>query len=501
MFSIKSRAKRAEAVPPAKLKSAEKKTAGLAESRIKELSLRVEELESLNRELLEKERHLRQLAYIDSLTGLNNRALFIDHLNLALQRAIRYEDYRFAVLFIDLDRFKSVNDSLGHTCGDQLLTTIAQRLQGGLRQVDIIARLGGDEFAVLIDHVKRPTDAIIVAESVLQLIGSPVELDGHQVFPSASIGIALSNRKYGQAEDIMRDADTAMHRAKNDGRARAELFDKSMHAQAVSVLQFSNELRRAVGRAEFCNHYQPIMSLKTGELTGFEALVRWEHPERGLVPPVDFIPLAEDTGMIVPIGFFVLEEACNQLRRWQQEFPNCEGLTMSVNLSGKQLNHSELVSEVAAIITKTGIDPQYLKLEITESVVMENAAKATAILKELRGLGVRLAIDDFGTGYSSLSYLRRFPVDILKIDRAFVSRMSIDREDYELVRTIVDLAHLLKMEVVAEGIETSNQQILLRTLKCEYGQGYLYSKPMRSVEADRYVQEKKRTEIRLPSAV
>jgi len=500
MFSLKSRAHRHEAAR-AEQEPSEKSALEAAGRRIKELSLRVEELEALNRELVESERRLRQLAYADSLTGLNNRALFIDHLNLAVQRALRYEDYRYAVLFIDLDRFKQVNDSLGHTCGDLLLTTVANRLQGGLRRVDVIARLGGDEFAVLIDHVKRPSDPVVVAETVQQQIAAPVELDGHQVFPTASIGIALGDRRYERAEDVMRDADTAMHRAKKAGRARAELFDRSMHAQAVSDLQMSGELKRAVERAEFRNYYQPIVNLRTGELMGFEALVRWEHPERGLVPPAEFIPLAEDTGMIIPVGFFVLEEACNQLRRWQEEFPGCRELTVSVNLSGRQMNHSELVREVAAIIAKTGVDPRCLKLEITESVVMEDAARATTILKELRSLGVRLGIDDFGTGYSSLSYLRGFPVDVLKIDRSFVSRISMDRDDYELVRTIVNLAHLLKMEVVAEGIETTNQQILLRTLKCEYGQGYLYSKPMSAGDADAFIRERNRAEVLLPSAV
>ena len=457
---------------------------------IEDLSRRLAEQESLNQELLERQEHLGQLAYNDSLTGLHNRALFIDHLNLALQRSKRYKDNSFAVLFIDLDYFKSINDSLGHASGDQLLITVAQRLQGGLRRIDIISRLGGDEFAVLLDKINRPSDAMVVAESILQQVSAPIDLQGRQIFITASIGIALSSEGYERAEDMMRDADVAMHRAKKLGRARAEMYDESMHAQTLSVLQVRGELRRAIERVEFCNYYQPIFSLKENELVGFEALIRWQHPERGLVPPMEFIPLAEDTGLIIPIGFFVLEDACNKLKEWQSMSPEYQSLSMSVNLSGKQLNHPELVREIETIIGKSGIKPECLKLEITESVVMENASKATAILKDLRALGVSLCIDDFGTGYSSLSYLRRFPIDVLKVDRSFVSRMSMDREDHELVRTIINLAHLLNMEVVAEGIETTNQRILLRAMKCEYGQGYLYSKPLSREDAVRFMQDK-----------
>jgi diguanylate cyclase (GGDEF)-like protein/PAS domain S-box-containing protein len=433
------------------------------------------------------EQQLHHDAFHDALTGLPNRALFMDHLKLAIARSQRAERKMFAVLYLDLDRFKVINDSLGHTIGDQLLVGIADRLKFNLRPGDTVARLGGDEFTVLIEDIAEEKEAIQVAERIQKEMCSPFTLSGREVFTTVSMGIAPSATGYDRAEDILRDADTAMYRAKSLGKARYEIFDKAMHARAINLLQLETDMRRALEREEFLIHYQPIVALEDFRLCGFEALVRWQHPERGFISPMDFIPVAEETGMIIPLGEWVLREACRQMNIWQTMFPVNPPLFMSVNLSSKQFTQSNLINSVAYILDETGIYPTSLKLEITESVVMENIEVATEMLRQLRALGVQLSIDDFGTGYSSLSYVHRFPIDTLKIDRSFVSRMSENNENTEIVRTIVVLAQNLGMDVVAEGVETKEQLAMLRQLGCEYGQGYYFSKPVSVAEAGRVI--------------
>jgi diguanylate cyclase (GGDEF)-like protein/PAS domain S-box-containing protein len=433
------------------------------------------------------EQQLHHDAFHDVLTGLPNRALFMDHLNLAIARAQRREDQMFAVLYLDLDRFKVINDSLGHMIGDQLLVEIARRLERCLRPGDTVARLGGDEFTVLVDDIKDESEAIYVAERIKKELTKSFNLSGREVFTTLSIGIAPSTTGYERAEDMLRDADTAMYRAKSLGKARHEIFDKAMHARAINLLQLETDLRKAIEHEEFFIQYQPIVDLDNFNLRGFEALVRWRHPERGFISPIDFIPVAEETGMIIQIGEWVLREACRQIQRWQVVFPSDPPLFISVNLSGKQFTQVDLIHEVAYILSETRIDPRSLKLEITESMVMENIEAATEMLKELRALGVQLSIDDFGTGYSSLSYLHRFPIDTLKIDRSFVTQMAENNENAEIVRTIVMLAQNLGMDVVAEGVETNEQLALLRKLGCENGQGYFFSKPLDVAGAEKII--------------
>jgi diguanylate cyclase (GGDEF)-like protein/PAS domain S-box-containing protein len=424
------------------------------------------------------EERLLHEAMHDVLTGLPNRALFMDHLKLSVERVKRRDDRLFAVLFLDLDRFKIINDSLGHMVGDQLLVGIARRLETCLRPGDTVARLGGDEFTILLEDLNGAAEAIDVAERLQKSLARPFNLNGHEVFTTVSIGIALSATGYDRPDDVLRDADTAMYRAKMLGKARHEVFDKTMHALAMNLLQMESDLRRAVERDEFYLQYQPIITLETGAVRGFEALVRWCHPERGMVSPDDFIPIAEETGLIIPIGQWVLEEACRQIHRWQEELPQYPPLQISVNLSVKQFMNADLIEHIKEALEETGVDPHSLKLEITESMVMENVEAAIAMMEQLRKLGIELSIDDFGTGYSSLSYLHRFPISTLKIDRSFVSRMTVNNENAEIVRTIIMLARSLKMDVVAEGVETAEQLAQLKALDCEYGQGYYFSKPL-----------------------
>ena len=428
-------------------------------------------------------------AFHDALTGLPNRALFIDHLKLTIAQSKRNKARKFAVLFLDLDRFKVVNDSLGHIIGDQLLVGIARRLELCLRQGDTVARVGGDEFTILLDDLVEESEAEFIAERIQQEVGTPFFLGGREVFTTVSIGIAPSSRGYDQPDEMLRDADTAMYRAKSLGKARHEVFDEAMHALAVNLLQLETDLRRAQERNEFIIEYQPIVSLTDFRVSGFEALVRWQHPERGLVSPCDFIPVAEEGGQILQIGQWVLRQACIEMRGWQERFPADPALFVTVNLSAKQFAQPDLIEQVKESLETSNLDPNCLKLEITESVVMDDIEKGTAMLFQLRALGVRLSIDDFGTGYSSLSYLHRFPIDTLKIDRSFVTRIVNDKENIEIVRTILMLAENLDMDVVAEGVETQEQMALLRQLSCQSGQGYFFSKPMRVPEAEQIISD------------
>ena len=435
------------------------------------------------------EEQLHRAAFYDSLTGLPNRVLFTDHLELAINRANQHPEDQYAVLFLDIDRFKTINDSLGHVLGDQLLKFVAKRLEQCIRPEDIVSRFGGDEFAILLNGIKHASDAIAVTKRIRKEMDQRFNLDGHEVFTSTSIGIALSAIGYNNSEEILRDADTAMYRAKEQGKGHYEVFDKLMHARAIARLRLENDLRRAVERHEFEVYYQPIVNIHTGAVTGFEALVRWNHPERGLVSPAEFIPVAEYTELIIPIGQWVLLEACRQTREWQQSSPLATPLTISVNLSGKQFRQTDLVGQVKQALYQSGLEAHCLRLEITESMIMEDAEAATAMLRQLRSLNVQLSIDDFGTGYSSLSHLHRFPVNILKIDGSFVGAMAVDEESLGIVETIITLASKLKMEVVAEGIETSEQRDKLKTLQCNFGQGYLFSKPVPARQASQIVNE------------
>ncbi|MEG4421140.1 EAL domain-containing protein [Microcoleus sp. LAD1_D5] len=453
-------------------------------------------------------------AFHDALTGLPNRSLFTDRLEHALRMAKRRKDYLFAVLFLDLDRFKVVNDSLGHAIGDQLLVSIARRLEACLRAGDTVARLGGDEFVLLLEDIEGINEATTIVNRLQKKITSPILLDGHEVFITASIGIALSSGEYLEPTTLLRDADTAMYRAKELGRSRHEVFNSSMHAHALRLLQLENDLRRAIesirepvreeefpascesvlpplsAAPQFIIHYQPIVSIANNTITSFEALVRWQHPERGLVSPGEFITIAEETGLIVPLGRWVLRTACHQIRQWQQLFPSNHPLSVSVNISVKQFSQPDLIEYIDQVLAETHLDGSSLKLEITESVLIENSESVTAMLVQLRTRNIHLCIDDFGTGYSSLSYLHRFPTNTLKIDRSFVSRMGGEFDfskggidPTEIVRSIVTLSHNLGMDVVAEGVEEASQLSILKGLKCEYAQGFFFSKPVDSQTA------------------
>ncbi|HZQ98024.1 MAG TPA: EAL domain-containing protein [Chloroflexota bacterium] len=425
----------------------------------------------------ELERQLAHQAFHDVLTGLPNRALFVDRLDHALVRAGR-RHASVAVLFLDLDRFKVVNDSLGHDVGDNLLVAVAQRLRGCVRSGDTVARLGGDEFTVLLEDIAAAADAGQVAERIMAAMQAPFELAGHELCISASIGIAVSGGHGVRPDDLLRDADAALYRSKSRGKARYEVFDASMQARALERLRLENELRHGIDRGDLRVHYQPMVRLATGRIAAVEALVRWEHPERGFIPPGDFIPLAEESSLILPLSRWVLAEACRQASQWRGGGRDQPAIGVSVNLSLRQFQHPSLVDEVAAALHASGLEPRRLTLEITEGMMMEAAEAASAILGDLKALGVRLAIDDFGTGYSSLGYLKRFPIDQLKIDRSFVAGLGRDPEDTAIVHAVVRLAHTLGLEVTAEGIETAAQLEALRATGCEHGQGYYFARPL-----------------------
>ena len=424
------------------------------------------------------EERLQYDAFHDALTGLPNRSLFMEHLRHSVERARRGKGYVFAVLFLDFDRFKVINDSLGHLLGDRLLVEVASRLKECVRTIDTVARLGGDEFTVLLDDMSHPEDTDAVLARIQQAVARPFDLGGHEVYTSASIGVTLSTVGYVSAEDALRDADTAMYKAKQLGRARYVMFDPQMHSTAVELLSMETDLRKAVERGELLLHYQPIYSLSKNRLAGFEALVRWNHPQRGMVPPAEFITLAEENGLILQIGEWVIREACRQLKQWRDSWAAAHGLYITVNLSGRQFTQPDLVEQVVYAAHGAELPLGCLKLEVTESVLMENIDVAITKLEQLRDLGVEISIDDFGTGYSSLSYLHRLPIDTLKVDRSFVMRMSGEDENTEIVRTIITLAKSLEMKVVAEGVETQEQRALLQALRCDAAQGFLFSRPL-----------------------
>jgi diguanylate cyclase (GGDEF)-like protein len=434
------------------------------------------------------EEQLTHNAFHDTLTGLPNRALFLDRAQRCFHQMERRGGYLFAVLSVDLDGFQTINASFGQPAGDKVLIEIAERLVQKVRSGDTVARLGGDEFALLLDDVKDMRNALRVAERLQAELAKPFLVDGREVLTSASVGIAAGTSTYKRSADALRDAGTAMARAKRLGPGQIAVFDIRMHTQAVTRLKLETDLRRAADRQEFLLYYQPVVSLQSGRIVGFEALLRWQHPERGLISPGESLPVAEEIGLLIPIGKWVLQNASRQLRAWQVEFPVAPPLSMSVNLSCKQfLQSGELLTIVDETLKATGLDPRSLALEVTETVMMENAEAALATLVQLKDRQLRISIDDFGTGYSSLSYLQRLPIDNLKIDQSFVAQMKPAGESLEIVRSIITLAHSLGKLVIAEGVETGEQLALLRSLGCEYGQGYFFSKPLETEAAGKLI--------------
>lgn len=465
----------------------------------------VEKLVIVNRDITERKRaeeKLKHNAQHDGLTDLPNRTLFLDRLQRAFERARKNPSYKFAVLFMDIDGFKVFNDTMGHGVGDEILIEIGRRLANCLRFEDtlsrttpmdsvqqgdeVLARMGGDEFTILIGSIEDPSDAMRVANRIQDALGIFV-VEGREVFISASIGIALSTTPRERAEELMRDADIAMYRAKALGKSRCEFFDEEMHTKAVKLLNLENELRRAVDEQDFRVHYQPIVQLESGSIVGFEALVRWRRSPDCLASPDTFIGVAETAGLIVPLGKWILREACQQAQRWQARYPRDPALNVTVNVSPKQFAHSELVNDIKEVLEETGIDPRRLHLEITESVAMADPARTNEVLWQLKDLGAGVCLDDFGTGHSSLSRLRRFPVDVLKIDRSFVSHMDSDAEARQIARLIIEFAHTVNLQVIAEGVETNAHLEHLKRLGCEFGQGYFFSRPVDPEAVERLI--------------
>ena len=433
------------------------------------------------------EEQMEHAALHDALTRLPNRALFLDRLAQAIARSRRAGKVTFAVLFVDLDRFKVVNDSLGHLVGDQLLVAVARRIEGCLRPTDTAARLGGDEFAILLEDGKGQRNIEQVADRIQEKLGSTFRLDGRDVYITSSIGIAPGGPDYAEPDAILRDADMAMYKAKALGKARSERFDPCMRDNAVHLMELETDLRRAIDREELHVAYQPAIDIATGDIRGFEALVRWRHPERGSISPGEFIPMAEETGLIVDLDRFVLRRACQQLQAWRTLHHSATKARVAVNLSSRQFSRDDLVSHITDVLNETGLDPSGLTLEITESALMSNYAVVSANMRKLRDLGIDLAVDDFGTGYSSLGYLHRFPVQVLKIDRSFVNDMEHDRDKETIVRTVIRMADSLGLRVVAEGVETVEQVEALRRMKCSVVQGFLFSRPVDSETAGSYL--------------
>jgi len=455
----------------------------LSEKHITELRHYIEELERSSLALEGSREKYRHAAYHDLLTGLPNRNQFIEMIGELLKKCAQSRHHKFAVIYLDMLRFKTVNDSLGHAVGDRLIKHVASRLTKLIEKDEIIGRFSGDEFAILLPYIDSVDQAREFAERVLDKLTQPFVLDGRQIYTGASVGIAIGTSKYTDAGDVLRDADIAMYRAKDRNRG-AVVFEEKMHVQAVSLLQLETDLRQAVEKNEFELFYQPILELNTARFCGVEALVRWRHPELGYVFPEQFIEVAEATGLIIPMTLHIFEAACSKLTEWNSGAFAINPLFVTINLSGKHFAHADIVEHVAIMLAKTGVDPSRVKLEITETAIMDQAERAITVLKQIKDLGVQLCIDDFGTGYSSLSYLQRFPIDTLKIDRSFVRSMEDGRQNGEIVRTILALAEAMKLSVVAEGIESVHQLHQLRILNCRYGQGYLFSHPLPASEID-----------------
>ena len=429
--------------------------------------------------------NLHRKAFYDSLTNLPNRDWFTERLTDAVERVKRNPNYLFAVMFLDLDRFKLVNDSLGHPVGDGLLIAVAARLTKSVRSFDTVARLGGDEFAIILESLQQPHESCKVAQRILKELSTPFKIDGHEIITSSSIGIVLSSRDNRQVEDLIRDADIAMYRAKEKGRGRYEIFDAQMRQQVVEYSQLENELRIAIAQNQLIVYYQPIVSLPQQKINGFEALVRWLHPKKGLISPAKFIPIAEETGLIMDIDLWVLKEACRQLKIWQKQDTYSYSLTVSVNLSSKHFVQSDCVEQIKAILDELEIEPSCIKLEITESILIENASSATKTISELKDLGIALSLDDFGTGYSSLSYLQQFPLDVLKIDRCFVTGLHQNTKNATIAKALIEIAHQLNLTVVAEGVETEEELAFLSLHSCDTVQGYFFSPPVTTTEVEK----------------
>jgi diguanylate cyclase (GGDEF)-like protein/PAS domain S-box-containing protein len=440
--------------------------------------------------LKEAERQISHQAFHDTLTNLPNRALFVEHLNMAIKRGRRRDDYHFAVLYLDIDRFKLVNDSLGHTVGDNLLIAFADRIQDSLRDIDTLARLGGDEFVILLEDIEEGNYASRVAERLQQELKRPFMVNGKEVFAPSSFGVVENTEDYEFPEDIIRDADSAMYHAKEKGRAQYKVFDKKLHEKALHLLQRETDLRKAIHKKEFETHYQPIVSLKSRSVVGFEALIRWNHPQLGLIYPGSFVSIAEETGLIIPITRLIVEEACRDLKIWQERIKDLQKLTMSVNISSKHFLQPSLLTDIKEVLTKIDLPPDHLKLEITETALMEDVEETVRLAHRMRDYGLQIVIDDFGTGYSSLSYLQRLPIDTLKVDRSFVSRIQNAPDgNRNIVEAIISLAHRLDMIVVAEGVETLEQYTILLDMQCQFGQGYLFSKPLPKPKIDELIEE------------
>ena len=453
-----------------------------------ELEIRVQErtleLETANKQLAVINKKLLYDSLHDELTALPNRSLFMKRVQKALNQSKSELDYKFALLFIDLDRFKVINDSLGHLIGDYLLVACSKRLKKYVRGKDVLARIGGDEFTILLENIKGRRNAIAVADRIVEAFKAPFTIGTHMVTTTASIGVVLGSAEYQQSSELLRDADTAMYRAKALGKARYVIFNEQMHIQAIKRLELENDLRQALKIREFVLFYQPIIRLDTGELAGFEALVRWHHPTKGLISPDDFVPIAEETGLIIPLGEWILNQACYQLNIWQHKFPNYKHITISINLTVNQLKYPNFLKTVDRILSQNNIAGSSLKLELTESMLMQDSEDIMRLLSQIKTRDIELCIDDFGKGFSSLSDLPRLPIDILKIDRSFVSFMDCNQNDFEIVRTIISLAHTLGIKVISEGIEKTNQLKQLQSLGSEFGQGFLFSRPLNPESAE-----------------
>ena len=442
-------------------------------------------------ELKEAEKQIYYQAFHDSLTNLPNRALFMEHLIMAMKRGKRQKKHFFAVIYLDIDRFKLVNDSLGHNIGDKLLVEFANRIQDLLRDIDTLARFGGDEFVILLEDMENENYAVVIAERLQKSLKSPFKIKGNDIYAPASFGIVLNTRIYDDPEIIIRDADAAMYYAKEKGRSQFKIFDKTLHEKALNLLKVETDLRKAIANKEFELYYQPIVSLDNISVIGFEALIRWNHPTRGLVYPDSFIPIAEETGLIIPIGGWVLKKACWDLRRWDEQVKSKLPLFMSVNISSKQFLRPSLIDDIMGILDETGLPPDQLKLEITETALMEDAHETIPLIQRLKNFGVQIVIDDFGTGYSSMSYLQQLPIDTLKVDQSFISRIenSNDNENKNIVETIVSLAHKLGLKVVAEGVETDKQHSVLSQMNCQMAQGFLFSEPLKKEKMDELIKK------------